>query len=81
MNPSLELPEVTVAAARWAALRQQVAQVQTWLAAEAARAADEALAYRLRVLAALTPAGKACVGSERCPSGRWESCSQVPIPP
>ena len=54
MNPSVELPEVTVAAARWAALRQQVAQVQTWLAAEAARAADEALAYRLRVLAAVT---------------------------
>lgn len=27
--------------------------------------------YRLRVLAALTPAGKACVGSQRCGQGRW----------
>lgn len=26
---------------------------------------------KLRVLAALTPAGKACVASERCPQGRW----------
>ena len=28
-------------------------------------------AYRLRVLAAFSPAGKACVGSERCPQGKW----------
>lgn len=26
---------------------------------------------RLRVLAALQPAGKACVASEACPQGRW----------
>lgn len=31
---------------------------------------------RLRVLAALTPAGKLCVGSERCPSGRWEAVTR-----
>ncbi len=36
---------------------------------------------RLRVLAALQPAGKLCVASERCPAGRWESCNQVPNPP
>lgn len=26
---------------------------------------------KLRVLAAMTPAGKACVASEVCPQGRW----------
>ena len=36
---------------------------------------------RLRVLAALTPAGKACCGSEACPSGRWDADAPWANPP
>lgn len=40
----------------------------------------DAQIIRLRVLAALTPAGKACCGSESCPQGRWDADAPWAVP-